>query len=533
MLALGIRYLNGFSAASEPDALERPEWPPHPGRVFMALAAAHFETDEDSVERQALLWLEGLPSAPTIRAPEAAARAVVTTHYVPVNDEAIWTKKQKADRPPPGLESAPAVIRRRNARTFVRVWLQEDDTAYLTWLDSEPPDTIRRALSDLCAKVTRIGHSSSLVHMWLATADELGEPNWIPDEDRAVVRLRLARPGTLADLERRYNREAIEAFAELQVVAAGDSDPAAQRAAKRRLKNEFRNEPPLRLRPRLSAEQGYARPIPEADVWRVPGTVFDPHLLVLTLKRDDGPYRHLDLVSVLALAQRWREALISASNDLPESARRLLSGHDPHGAPLEEPHLSFLPLAFVGHPNADGHLLGMGLALPGQVSREERREVMRAAGRVSKLRLGRLGTWRVVRDTSASPSWNLRPETWTAHPAGATHWSTITPLAFDRHPKATDPAAHQTEVAAMVAEACARIGLPEPRTVVVTQVSAHLGVPPAHVFPRLRRKDGSERRHVHTILVFDEPVRGPILLGAGRYRGYGFCRPLRAEEVSP
>ena len=44
MFALGIHYLNGFVAAAEHDNHERVEWPPHPGRVFMALAAAHFQT---------------------------------------------------------------------------------------------------------------------------------------------------------------------------------------------------------------------------------------------------------------------------------------------------------------------------------------------------------------------------------------------------------------------------------------------------------------------------------------------------------
>ncbi|MGQ9588956.1 MAG: type I-G CRISPR-associated protein Csb2, partial [Planctomycetota bacterium] len=58
MFAIGIRYLNGFSVACEPDSREQPEWPPHPARVFMALAAAHFETGEDPAEREALLWLE-------------------------------------------------------------------------------------------------------------------------------------------------------------------------------------------------------------------------------------------------------------------------------------------------------------------------------------------------------------------------------------------------------------------------------------------------------------------------------------------
>ena len=55
MLAFGIRYLNGFVAAAEPDDRERAEWPPHPGRVFMALAAAHFQTGADAAERAALL----------------------------------------------------------------------------------------------------------------------------------------------------------------------------------------------------------------------------------------------------------------------------------------------------------------------------------------------------------------------------------------------------------------------------------------------------------------------------------------------
>ena len=82
----------------------------------------------------------------------------------------------------------------------------------------------------------------------------------------------------------------------------------------------------------------------------------------------------------------------------------------------------------------------------------------------------------------------------------------------------------------MIRECCSRIGLRAPREVVVTAVSAHLGAPPAHELPRLRRKDGSRRRHSHAILIFDEPVCGPMLLGAGRYRGYGVCRPIDGPQ---
>ena len=37
------------------------------------------------------------------------------------------------------------------------------------------------------------------------------------------------------------------------------------------------------------------------------------------------------------------------------------------------------------------------------------------------------------------------------------------PSVFDRHPKAKDKAQYQQETAAMTAEACTRIGLPQPR----------------------------------------------------------------------
>jgi len=518
MLALGVRYLNGFVAACEPDARERAEWPPHPGRVFMALAAAHFQTGDDPVERQALEWMEGLPTCPHLLASDALARAVVT-HYVPVNDKAGPSKAL--------LQSAP-LTRDRQARSFARAW-PDHDTMYLAWRDADPPEKIRLALEALCAKVTRVGHSSSLVQMWVAESDEIGEPNWVPDDDHAAIHLRVAGPGTIEDLERRYNREAIEAFAALEVAAADGSNVKAQKAARKRLKDEFQNEPPSQLRPEISFYQGYARPTPPGDVSVAPGTVFSPHLIVLTLEPREGPYRLLDLLCVLTVAQRWREALLSHSNDLPERVRHVVSGHDRDGAPLPEPHLAFVPLAFVAHPHADGHLLAMAITLPEGLGSDERRDVLRVVGRVHELKLGRLGVWSVQRDTSARPPWNLRPEAWTADPEGATHWSTVTPVAFDRHPKAKDRAEYQREVAGMIAAACESIGLPSPREVIVTSVSAHLGVPPAHAFPRLRRKDDSERRHAHAILVFDRSVRGPILLGAGRYRGYGLCRPMSGE----
>jgi len=519
VLALGIRYLNGFVAATEPDGRGQPEWPPHPARVFMALAAAYFQTGEHVGERDALRWLESLP-APALSARGAMPRKTVT-QFVPVNDKA-----GEVTKPPTAIiQSAPQVTRDRQPRTFARAWL-EDETAYLIWPATEVPATIASDLSKLCAKVSRIGHSTSLVHMWVAEADEVGFPNWIPDDERAEIHLRVVGSGTLADLERRYNATAVDAYGELLLAAEDVVDRSRARSARERLRDEFGNLPPSQHRPQVSCYQGYARAEITMPAREVPGGDFSPHPIVFGLEWRHGPLAALGLPAALQVVSRWREALVAASERASERVRALVSGHGATGAPLEEAHLALVPLAFVGHAHADGHLLGLGAFLPACLDGTERREVLRVLGQVEELRLGRLGVWGLTRDMSDRPAWNLQPNAWTAYPDGATHWSSVTPVAFDRHPKARDPFSYRQQVAEMVAAACTAIGLPRPREVVTTPASAHLGVPFAHAFPRLTRKDGTERRHTHVIVIFEEPVRGPVMLGAGRYRGYGLCRPM-------
>jgi CRISPR-associated protein Csb2 len=75
MIALGIRYLCGYSAATNP-ATQRPEWPVHEGRVFMAMAAAHYEGGAVPDERVALEWVERAGS-PALRAGGSFERSPV------------------------------------------------------------------------------------------------------------------------------------------------------------------------------------------------------------------------------------------------------------------------------------------------------------------------------------------------------------------------------------------------------------------------------------------------------------------------
>lgn len=517
MLTLGIRYLTGSVVASDVADRRRVEWPPHPGRVFMALAAAHFETGADSAEREALEWLEA-QAAPQIHAAVHAERPVVT-QYVPVNDKAGPSKA--------ALQSAAGLTRARQPRTFARAWLEEEN-AYLVWPEAQPGSRFG-PLESLCGKVTRIGHSASLVEVWASQEAPQKSANWLPNEVRGSERFRVAGPGSLRYLERQFNQQEIDEFFELEAVAGDASDKKRQEAAKVASRDKFQNQPPVRLRPELSLSCGYAQPRDEAAP-PAPGTIFDPHMLVYALRREDGPYRQLDLAATLQLTGRFRESLL---HHLGPEPPEVLSGHRGE-ARSERPHMALLPLPFVGREHAHGGILGVAVAVPRDIDPADRQRLLRALGQLRQedLKLGQLGRWKLgLPETGASPL-TLRERVWTQAPLGARQWATVTPYVYDRHAKAKDKGAYQRELADAIRESWHRVRQSSEVSteVVITPMSAHLGAPASHEFPRLARKDGSECRHTHAILIFDRPIVGPVLLGAGRYRGYGLCRPLGEDR---
>jgi len=493
VIAIGVRYLNGWAMATHPADRERPEWPPHPDRVFMALAAAHFETGATASEVAALERLEQEP--PLLQAGRHTVRETVTT-YVPVNDSASPLKGSgKTLRPLAPLGSLP-IGRDRQARQFP-VALPEEPVVHLRWPRLDLDTAERRVLAALCAKVTCIGHSASLVQMWLEdapagapTADT--RPELLPvGSEPARYRLRVPAPGRLERLR---------------------ADFAAA------------------VRPRASAWCGYEpRTEPEPETAER-ASCFDPALLVL--RKLDGP--DLALESTLQVTRVLRDTVLSLSPEPTE----WVSGHRPDGSPSERDHLAFLPLPHVGREHADGHLLGLALAVPRNVDAYERRRRMTPVlfddlgqPREIELRMGRLGLWKLRLEERGYRPVALRAETWTAAPPSepSRRWATVTPIALDRHPKGTDRWAQVEEA---IRRGCERIGLPAPADVVLSPVSLFAGAPHGRRFPTLRRgASGTPVQHTHAVLSFVEPVRGPVIIGAGRYRGYGFCRPLRPQEA--
>jgi len=521
MWAIGVRFLTGVCVATDAGDREQGEWPPHPARLFMALAAAYFETGEEPSERAALEWLEQQPP-PDLRASEADARKVVTA-FVPVNDAR-------------GQDTLPS-LRSRQPRTFPAV-IPRNDTLYYIWSGGSPPDEVRKGLDRLAAKVVRLGHSSSLVQAWLeldesALAD-YGEDhiNWTPDfEGLPDVKLRTFGPGSVERLQQAYNQQPINEYAEL-MRRLETAKGSTRKTLNQQIQDRFDAGQPTSQRPEMKLAIGYRR---KREVMPdVRATVFDDNLLILSLM--EGAV--LGCETTLRLTAALRGAILSQFKT-PTEIPEWISGHQPDGRPSERPHLALIPLPFVGSQYADGHLLGAALVFPRDIAVRERGQALRrllsnpdnGTPRDIDLLMGQLGEATLVRETRLRPPQALRPETWTA---ASRAWATATPIVLDRYPKADrskEPSLWYAEVSDTIARACENIGLPEPVEIAINHNSYHRGVPKSRpngggfpLLPERKQKRGS-RYQVHALLVFDEPVCGPILLGAGRYVGYGLCKP--------
>lgn len=520
MFALALRYLNGWAmAAADGSRKETPEWPPHPDRVYMALAAAWFETDQDAAEGAALRWLEALPP-PAIRASDYAARSSVVS-YVPVNDARLGRKVPDSSDLGKLRDAGLAVLpehRSRQARGFP-VAVPRDPCVRLIWADADAGPH-RAALERLAGKVTHIGHSASFVQAWVDEAP-LG-PTLAPAQGAASHRLRVAVPGRLDALENTYNRSAVIAYADLEAARSAAKGKERTRV-QRELETRFPAGAPVTARPAPARWMAYATPAPLAAA-AAPQSLFDPRLVVLRLRG-----QRLDLPATLRLTEALRGAVLAAC---PAPIPHWVSGHAPDGSPSRDPHLAILPLAFVGAPHADGHLQGLALAIPRAVNPSEVAAALDALlwtpeHEPAPIRLfaGRWLECTAQLEQSLDPPVNLRSWAWTTP---ASRWASVTPVVLDRH---CDGASRWTQAEEVVKAACERIGLPRPGAVALHPVSALAGVPHGRDFPPLMRKNGGgARQHVHAQILFDEPVHGPVLIGAGRFRGYGLLRPLPEEQ---
>ena len=479
MFALAWQYLTGRAVATDPTDRQVAEWPPHPDRIFQALVAAWGESGADADGAAALDWLAAL-SPPALSIPEVIHPGAAPKVYVPVNDLEGSARGEYGDK----LLALLPDHRSRKERYFPAT-VVGDGRCVLRW-DGVDPMPYLDAFRRLVSAVTHVGHSSSLVRMWVETSPP---------------------PATLIPVERGLRRDLVLRVPEpnrraVLVAAYADGGSGWQRP------------PTARWQDYVAAP---AVDIPHGD--------FDDRLLIL--RRCGGDIPHL--AQTIAFSAALRGALMKGA-DGQADALAAISGHAADGSPATTPHVAYLPLPFVGDRHADGHLLGLALALPHNLPPIVERGILDALIRVQdeetgaiRLNAGPAGACDLMIEDRPAPPCTLRSPTWCRPNI---QWASVTPIVLDRFP----PKRHDDVTAFAVVsiiEACHRQGLPTPVDISIFEISALIGAPSVRAFPPMPRKvDGAKRWMIHAALTFPVPVSGPLLLGAGRYRGYGLCRPL-------
>lgn len=552
MLLVEVELLAGRYAATAHDDRRRAEWPPHPARFFSALVAALHDRDPvDETERKALLWLERQPPPALdvdLGVDERVGRRDVHDVFVPVNDVSVagdvWplvdalrkaeaalvAAERRADaegkrRSVKAATTAVAAAKKRLSQFLAKALTHSEDssavdiaaaaalipdrrtrhvrtfpvtlpgrTVFTFAWEADPTADLRAALDALCARVTRLGHSSSLVRC--AVVDRHVDPTLVPANDGEWV-LRVVGAGQLARLEAEFARH--------QAVEPRVLPARPQRYGK----------PALVLAP------------------AAPRSVFTDDWILYERRQGARPLssRGMDIARAL------RAALLEA-NGAAGALPSVLSGHATDGKPSDQPHVAFVACPFVGHQHADGSVQGCAIVLPRDVDEDDRGKLLRliatwekktardglvelAGGGLPPLRLARVAT---SNEQALSPWRWCRP---------STRFITATPIALDRHPgklrSNSAGAAYRASVEAQrtVAHACERIGLPRPVSVEISLAPMLPGAQPVRAFqPWPGRPGRHARARVHADIRFDRPVRGPVLLGAGRYFGLGLCLPV-------
>lgn len=505
-LVLEIEFLTGVCRAAREPGDDAPDWPPQPDRVFSALVSAWAARGERPEERAALEWLEAQPP-PSVHAGDHTSRTTPDV-FVPPNDfqtpsndldRQKWYRDflARGKRPPEkgGHEriwkqtlSVLPENRQRKERRFP-VARPDDPFMALAW-PAEPEPVVFDALNAIIRCVGYLGHSTSLVRCRFLS---VASPAYRHPARRARRRV---YPGRLRELEEAHRANPVR--------------PAIRPGA-----------------PVFAARSPDSAPLD--DDW-----------LALEVIGGEVPD-----VRVAALVCRvLRNALMSGyrktgrENAIPE----VVSGHTPNGAPTRLPHLAIAPLAFAGFPHSDGRVLGFALIPPpgtgldriegfraafenvAHYSRNKERRILTLQGPPlnEPLHLAPASGDRAQKRSLSSEPY-LMP---------SRIWASATPIVLERHLKRKDDA----EMRELVATACENAGLPrpDPDRVRIGKHSAVEGMPPARPLagePPWHRwkapKSLASRQLVHAVIDFGEEVRGPVLLGAGRFTGLGLCRGMR------
>jgi CRISPR-associated protein Csb2 len=347
------------------------------------------------------------------------------------------------------------------------------------WPSDDVPSTMVERLDAIARRVPYLGRSTSVVLMGARKVVQAEVPDGLAafhpvDDEWSGLSLRVPYPGYLEELDALHG---------LGLSAWQASDGARARRPYRRAAEL---EAPIRDTAEIDSPYG--------------------DLVVLRF-RDSKPDGRLIPLFTAAIRSR---VMAQVEPPLPPAVH----GHGLDG----QPHVAYLGLPFCGHEHADGHLVALAVAIPG-MDRDERTRIIRGIlGNETEAVLNLdVPGFRTPFKFDFRPNDPLPRSATERHwTQSSTRWVTATPVVLDRYPKDGD-------LAAAVYRSIMLAGLPEPLEVETSKAGLIPGA--VNFTPRELPRRARGRLYCHARVTFAQPVRGPVLAGAGRYFGVGFFLP--------
>jgi CRISPR-associated protein Csb2 len=459
------------------------EWPPAPARLFQALVAgtyrgAHGLLHAD-VRDRALEWLESLSAPAIVAIPTAPAREIIT-NYVPNNDDGKTADFREHVKTEKSLRLHP---------------LPADCRVTYLWEFAPGEDSERHAdvISAMASLVTYLGRTVDLVyargevHTTPPAVPADGRNLWLPRETPGGAWM-TPLPGFLALCHRRFPR------------SVSDEPP------------DFTNSKQVKYSYALASPDE----VPSAlfELFRSDGSLmrFDPR----RLREAAGMMRHV--------FSCWLQANPQMRQHYGEDrVARLLLGHRNAGrsAPSEGGHFGIVPLPSMNADfTADGDIrrvlvLGWGInddedrALFGDLSRGiDGIELMDRGHTVGFIR-------------EAQPDIRRRTLAFWSTLAGqpAKVWRTVSPIILTGHSR------RGRALEVCLARALTQQGISPDTIESVATFSGPL-VPKCPAAREFRVADYlSTTRRIHAEIIFRKAITGPLVVGRGRFAGFGVLLP--------
>lgn len=471
MLTVSVQFLHGTIRASSPDNLSwadrepQGEWPPSPARLFSALVAGDGTRDRCRLTTgEDLFWLEELEP------PEIYASPLNEVESSPLVQRYVVIDRTSETGAVQNYPARSAIAHRPGVRLSPR-----SSTVHYVWPAAQPTPEVLASLEIRAARVGYLGCADSPVRVTVGQEDIPTDAKpWVPLSGGSVS-LPVPYPGFVENLDESFD-----------LWTAGN---AAERSWVRTVRRDYQSpadhlplahEPPLAIWLRLE-----------------PG-VAGKRLVALTS-------------SLRAAVTDHVQRLLPGDAEVPS----VIHGHRRPEDTKDQ--ACFIALPNVGHRHADGRLLGAAVLLPGSADR-------------SLVQLVRTALLGLRRERLVKPGWfDLKVSLhggernpYTAHPSRwsspARRWGSVSPVVFERWTKGIPDLAE-------VAIWCQHAGLPKPVAAGFQRtplVKGGLDLHPADV-----ARPGRERRpYAHLWVEFAGPIRGPVVLGRGRYLGLGLMAPV-------